>query len=76
MKPKQRGGYRRSKLAAHDETLRRWIAAEPDLTLAELRSRLAEDLCIQISTTALWFRIDKLGLSFKKNPTRRRDSAT
>ena len=37
----QIGGHRRSRLAEMEQVLRAWIAAEPDLTLAELRQRLA-----------------------------------
>ena len=32
-RPKKIGGYRRSRLEKHDRTLRRWIAAQADLTL-------------------------------------------
>jgi len=70
--PKQRGGYRRSRLEAHDDTLRKWIGDEPDLTLEEIRKRCLNELSIQIGTTALWQRLDHLGLSFKKNASRRR----
>src|SRR6202165_6335117 len=38
----QMGGHRRSRLAEREQVLRAWIAAEPDLTLAELQQRLAE----------------------------------
>ena len=70
--PKQRGGYRRSRLAAHDEPLRSWISREPDLTLEEIRTRLERELGVRIGTTALWHRLEKLGLSYKKNAARRR----
>jgi len=70
--PKQRGGYRRSRLEGHDNTLQEWIEHEPDLTLEEVQKRCQEHLGIKIGTTALWTRLDQLGLSFKKNATRRR----
>ena len=70
--PKQRGGYRRSALEGHDAHLRQWIKAEPGLTLAELLERLRKKLKIQLGTTALWHRLERLGLSFKKNAARRR----
>src|ERR1700688_2854737 len=38
----QIGGHRRSRLAEREKVLRDWIAAEPDLTLVELRQRLAQ----------------------------------
>jgi transposase len=69
--PKPRGGYRKSRLEKHDATLRRWIKARPDLTLAELSQRIARELGVQLGTTALWHRLDRLGLSYKKNAARR-----
>jgi transposase len=69
---KARGGYRRSRLEGHDEELRQWIAQQPDLNLEQLRERLLEQLSIRIGTTALWHRLEKLGLSYKKNAARRR----
>jgi transposase len=70
--PKRRGGYRRSRLQGRDKTLLDWIKQQPDLTLAELRERCRERLGVKIGPTALWQRLDKLGLSFKKNPARQR----
>jgi transposase len=72
IEPRQRGGYRRSRLEKHDRKLRRWIKEKADLTLAQLQERLAQDLGIQLGTTALWHRLECLGLSYKKNPQRRR----
>lgn len=69
--PKQRGGYRKSRLEKHDAKLRRWIKARPDLTLAELSQRIGRELGVQLGTTALWHRLDRLGLSYKKNAARR-----
>jgi transposase len=72
----QRGGYRRSRLEGHDATIRAWIAKESDLTLAELQERIRERLKISLGTTALWHRLDRLGLSYKKNPKRLRARAS
>jgi transposase len=71
LQPKPRGGYRRSRLEKHDETLRRWIQEQPDLTLSELQQRLARKLRISLGLTALWHRLEHLGLSYKKNAARR-----
>src|SRR5271154_5416694 len=71
-RPKQIGGYRRSRLEKHDRTLRRWIAVQADLTLNELQRRCLEQLNVSIGTTALWHRLEQLGLSYKKNDARRR----
>jgi transposase len=72
---KQRGGYRRSRLEGHDETLKSWIAGQPDLTLVQLQKRLHKELRISLGLTALWHRLQRLGLSFKKNAARRRARA-
>ena len=69
---KRRGGYRRSCLEKHDKTLHRWIREDRGLTLAQLQARLAQELGIQLGTTALWHRLEHLGLSYKKNAARRR----
>jgi transposase len=72
LQPKPRGGYRRSRLEKHDETLRRWIQEQPDLTLSELQQRLARKLRVSLGLTALWHRLEHLGLSYKKNAARHR----
>jgi len=70
--PKKRGGYRRSRLEGHDESLHKWIKQQPDLTLEELQALCQEQLNVHIGITALWHRLDQLGLSYKKNATRKR----
>ena len=70
--PKQRGGYRRSCLEGHDGSLRTWIGEKNDLTLVQLRERILHDLGIKVGNTALWHRLERLGLSYKKNAARRR----
>ena len=59
------GGHRRSRLAKMESTLRAWIEAEADLTLAELCERLAQK-GIAIKVSALWHQLDKWGLTLKK----------
>src|SRR5208283_1784448 len=75
-RPKKIGGYRRSRLEKHDRTLRRWIARQPDLTLGELQKRCFQRLRVAIGITALWHRLEQLGLSYKKNDARRRARST
>lgn len=69
------GGYRVSRIAHLQATLRDWISEQPDLTLAQLCERLAEQHGIQIKPPALWHQLDKWQLSFKKNPARQRARA-
>jgi len=65
------GGHRRSRIAGMEQTIRGWIKAEPDMTLAECCERLqAEDIAIKVP--ALWHQLDKWALTLKKNPARQR----
>lgn len=70
--PKPIGGYRRSRLEKHDRTLCRWIGEQADLTLSQLQQRCRQELDVAIGLNALWHRLEKLGLSYKKNHARRR----
>lgn len=72
VRARQRGGYKKSRLEGHEDRLRNWIRDEPGLTLEEIRARCADELEVRIGINALWQRLDKLGLSFKKNPARKR----
>lgn len=71
-RPKKIGGYRRSRLEKHDRRLRDWLAQQSDLTLTELQERCRQRLGVRIGINALWHRLNHLGLSYKKNGTRRR----
>lgn len=75
-KPKQRGGYRRSRLEGHDETMLGWIAEQSDLTLVQIQERLQRELQVCLGLTAIWQRLQDLGVSFKKNAARRRARAS
>ena len=70
----QIGGHRRSRVQDAEPVLRRWIAAEPGLTLEELRERLAKQ-GIAIKVGALWHQLNKWNLTFKKNAARQRARA-
>lgn len=72
VQPKQRGGYRRSRLEGHDSRLKDWIEANNRITLEEIRERLCQELGISVGTTALWHRLNKLNLNHRKSATRRR----
>lgn len=74
-RPQKIGGYRHSRLEGQDRLLRRWLTAQVDITLREMQQRCQEHLGVQIGLNALWHRIDRLGLSYKKNDARRRARA-
>jgi transposase len=65
------GGYRRSRLADVEPQIRAWVQTDADLTLVELREKLAEHGVV-INTTALWHQLDKWKLTLKKNAARQR----
>ena len=67
----QIGGHRQSRVNEAEPTLRRWIRAEPGLTLEQLRERLAAQ-GIAIKVGALWHQLNKWNLTFKKNAARQR----
>jgi len=70
----QIGGHRRSRLAEMEPVLRAWIAAEPDLTLAELQQRVTPQ-GVSIKIGALWHQLNQWNLTFKKNAARQRARA-
>ena len=67
----QIGGHRKSCLVPMEDQIRTWIKEEPDITLSELCDRISKE-GIDIKVPALWHQLDKWGLSFKKNSTRKR----
>jgi transposase len=44
-----------------------WLADKPDLTLAELRLKLAEQAQLSLSLSAVWLLVRRLGLRLKKS---------
>jgi transposase len=69
--PAKFGGYKRYALAAHEERVRRLVAQQPDITLAELRARLEKEKVV-IGQTSIFRFLRHLRLTFKKKPARRR----
>ena len=61
------GGGPRPKLAPHDDALRARIAAEPDITLAELQAWLLAERQVTVSIGCLWNRLQFLDLPLKKS---------
>jgi transposase len=64
---KPTGGNRRSRaIEAHQDWLLALVAKQPDVTLMEIRERLAADQTFAASISALWRFFDRHGISFKK----------
>ncbi len=70
----QIGGHRQSQLAELEPLLRAWIQAAPDLTLVQMRERLAKQ-GVAIKIGALWHQLNRWKLTFKKNSARQRARA-
>jgi transposase len=66
--PRQQKKFRARVLAGQEARQAALIAASPDATLAELREALATTAAL----STLWLEINRLGLTVKKNGTRRR----
>jgi transposase len=65
-------GHSRSPLKVHEQWLLDLVAAEPDLTLEEIRARLRTEKKLKIGTTSVWRFYDRNDITFKKNSARRR----
>jgi transposase len=60
------GGGRSLLLKGHDALVQRLIAAQPDLTLAELQTRIAKKTRLQVSQPTLCRTLQRLRLGRKK----------
>lgn len=69
--PRPQQKFRSRVLAGQADRLKALVNARPDATLAELRDALPTTAAL----STLWLEIDRLGLTFKKNRTRRRTAA-
>ena len=69
--PKRRTQYRAPTLAPYLPQLAALIAAQPDATLAELRTALG----VPVGLTTVWRAVRRLGLTVKKSPARHRTRA-
>jgi transposase len=70
--PRKQTKFRGRVLGGQEARLAALIAARPDATLAELREALATTAAL----STLWLEIDRLGLTVKKNRTRRRTTSS
>jgi len=69
--PRKQTKFRSRVLAGQEDRLAALITARPDATLAELREALATTAAL----STLWLEIDRLGVTVKKNGTRRRTAS-
>jgi transposase len=65
-------GHTRSPLERHKQWLIDLVAAEPDLTLVEIRTRLAREKKLRAGTTSIWRFYERHAITFKKTPARGR----
>ena len=65
-------GHCRSPLEAHKQWLLDLTAAEPDLTLDEIRVRLAREKKLKSGRSSVGRFYERHGITFKKNSARRR----
>lgn len=65
-------GHSRSPLAAHQQWLLDLVAKEPDLTLEEIRDRLAAEKKLEVAVSSVWRFFDRHEITFKKSPARGR----
>ena len=68
---RKQGQPRRSKLDPHRAFLLGAIAAEPDITIAEMQERLKTEAGVTASLGTIWTFLDRAGLTFKKRPLTR-----
>lgn len=71
LEPQQQTQFRARVLAGPEDRLKALVDAKPDATLAELREALPTTAAL----STLWSALDRLGLTVKKNRTRRRTAA-
>ena len=69
-------GHCRSPLEAHRQWLLDLVAAEPDLTLEEIRARLKSERRLKTGTTSVWRFYERHDITFKKNSARRRTGSS
>ena len=65
-------GHSRSPLEKHEQWLLDLVAAEPDLTLEEIRARLRAEKKLKAGIGSVWRFYERHDITFKKNSARRR----
>ena len=70
--PRKPAKFRPRVLAAQETRLQALVTATPDATLAELRDQLPTTAAL----STVWLALERLGLTVKKNRTRRRTASS
>ena len=70
--PRQQTKFRSRVLAGQEQRLAALITAQPDIDVGGVRDALPTTAAL----STLWLEIDRLGLTVKKNRTRRRTAST
>ena len=65
-------GHCRSPLEPYEQWLLDLVAAEPDLTLDEIGTRLTSAKRLRVGRTSIWRFYERHRITFKKNTARRR----
>jgi transposase len=68
---RRQGQPRHSKLDPHRDYLLALIETVPDITIAEMKERLASEAGVSASIGTIWTFLDRAGLTFKKRPPMR-----
>lgn len=63
---KPRGQPKGSKLDAHAQAILGWIDGKDDITIAEIREKLAAEHGVSAGVGTVWSFLDRCGLTFKK----------
>lgn len=65
-------GHSRSPLKPYERWLLDLVEKEPDLTLEEIRDRLASEKKLSVAVSTVWRFYDRNDITYKKSPARRR----
>jgi len=72
VKPKPQGSGGGSVLDPHEGFILGLIAANKDVTLAEIAERLAADCGLRVVPATIWYWLDRRAITFKKDGARQR----
>jgi transposase len=72
---RQGGDHKSQRIEAHADFIPAEVAATPDITLEELRTKLIEALASRFGLTTIWRFFDRRGITYKKDSARRRTAA-